>query len=1126
MSRWIPIQFGDVSNGMSTNPTNPGQKTAKRILNLQNHIKPGALVLRPGYESLYSKPECLILDNLGDPVILDMGFVNFDLFFDRQAVTDGKEITCLIQKAKVHGLTDIEETQDMLCFWVRPYWDGLAWVDEWQWLNKTIITKIVTGSDATYPNMIIVAGNASNGLTDNSLNRFTIYNKTKNEYANVITSKISGGNVRICHTLYNNQWATNDVVIISNYWLGVDYTDELFSVDWKEITFHKILNDLRIGFGGEVNRPGLMVGYRKKYSQIRKIDFPSIHADILEEGVIENFSKIDEIVLDTHILNKSSYGVILNPLPGGNLEAKPYTIRLTGILDTFEEQLIAESTITLDGTQSLEILPYIIAGTENPRLTGFGTYFSSDGITFYKVSKYNFKEDIYAAGEWKIDTQGRIILIGTSEPTIIQEFELHAENNAASSADIDSTGSWNVWNSGVVGSSPVAVDSYALKYTRENLSELDPEARAGIIFPLSNVIKGKNYSVSVYLKSTNDKLHFFFLGGSLQVLTRTQTGIAVTKEFVKYDFEVFADLLSEAPIYFAIALSPVWNIFLPAAGGEVYRSSDGLTWALANSGLPVGDFGYEILNLGQTQLAARRNPGGGDIYRSINAGNTWSIVSGPFNIVSLSMLNGKIYAGSAQGAIYRSDDNGVSFTLVNSIEITFLILSFASIGDSIFAGTSYGGVYRSLNNGANWTAVNIGITDLGITALCVNGSYLFAGTYSGGIFRSSNNGDTWMAVNTGLEDPHISSIIKKDSYLFASQYDAAPEPMRKGIFRSSNNGDTWMAVNTGIGITDLNIRDLYVYGNNILGGASNGKIFKSTDNGDNWTEMAGFPTFYTTFAKNGEFNGFSADKLSIKVKSNSLVNTLTATTEMKAELGYTPTHNLVRGWDQALSLRGRTYYLNPYIEKRHENFVLVSHIHSNGSYMYDIASFSNFRELEKFDSNEAIGIALLPTMELLILKDSSITTIDPDTGAAREPIFGVSCISRNSIVNMNGIIFWCGGEDIYVLNIGKGFHTEPLLKNTIRDLYLALSDKSSIQCVRDKHNTYRLRTYKPELKTEYVLSENGWVEEKKWHFPEIYRAGFRNKLYFLSLGNIYTEKVELDYSTIEGFVMTGEYILD
>src|ERR1035437_4358793 len=483
MSKWVDQTF-DFSAGMSTNKVNPGPSFGKRILNVHNHVRPGALVLRPGYSLKYAKPECLILDNMGNPIITDFGFINYDFFFDRQAVTSGQEITCQIQKAQVHGLNDDNEIQDVLCFYIRPYWDGLVWVDEWQWLNETIITKIVN-VDSTYPNTITITGNIDNGITDNSLDKFTIYNKTKDEYAKIITSKVDSGTTRICHTLYNNTWAADDVVVIMKNFIDLNYLTELFKVNWEDIAFHKILNDLRIGFGGQENRPGLSVGYRKKFFQIRSFDFPNKHADITESGVLEDFSKIDEVVLDTHILN-NNYGLSLTAVAGGALAAGEYGVRLTGIIDGFEEQLLVEKTILVPNNEStIEILPYVNMGQINPRITGFGIYFSTDEITYYKIFKYNLKEDLYAIGSWKINSDGKLILIKTLDSSESEVFELHTESNAVSILnDTNTAGSWTTLNGGTLEVATDAVDSYALKYTFDVLTTPDSDVRFGIIYPL------------------------------------------------------------------------------------------------------------------------------------------------------------------------------------------------------------------------------------------------------------------------------------------------------------------------------------------------------------------------------------------------------------------------------------------------------------------------------------------------------------------------------------------------------------------------------------------------------------------------------------------------------------------
>jgi hypothetical protein len=55
----------------------------------------------------------------------------------------------------------------------------------------------------------------------------------------------------------------------------------------------------------------------------------------------------------------------------------------------------------------------------------------------------------------------------------------------------------------------------------------------------------------------------------------------------------------------------------------------------------------------------------------------------------------------------------------------------------IFAGTYRSGVFRSTDNGDSWTEVNNGLTNMTVLSLVVNaGGHIFAGTDGGGIFRS------------------------------------------------------------------------------------------------------------------------------------------------------------------------------------------------------------------------------------------------------------------------------------------------------------------------------------------------------------------------------------------------------
>src|ERR671935_229329 len=79
-----------------------------------------------------------------------------------------------------------------------------------------------------------------------------------------------------------------------------------------------------------------------------------------------------------------------------------------------------------------------------------------------------------------------------------------------------------------------------------------------------------------------------------------------------------------------------------------------------------------------------------------------------------------------------------------------MALATNSNGD-VFVGTQGGGVFRSTDNGDSWTLVDTGLTNTYVAALTVSPSGdVYAGTWGGGVFRSTDDGDHWAEANTGL----------------------------------------------------------------------------------------------------------------------------------------------------------------------------------------------------------------------------------------------------------------------------------------------------------------------------------------------------------------------------------------
>ncbi len=211
----------------------------------------------------------------------------------------------------------------------------------------------------------------------------------------------------------------------------------------------------------------------------------------------------------------------------------------------------------------------------------------------------------------------------------------------------------------------------------------------------------------------------------------------------------------------------------------------------------------------------------------------WKSTGGPnAGLIKAFDINasGDIFTGTEGGGVFRSSNDGTSWTARNT-GLTNLVVECFAINSSshVFAGTDGGGLFRSTNNADNWTARNTGMTNDVVLSLAINSSqHIFAGTDGGGVFRSTNNADNWAARNTGLTNRNVLSLAIKTSNgnIFAGTEGG-------GVFISTNDGGSWATRNSGL--TNLTVESLVVNANgDIFATTDGGGVFISTNNGDNW----------------------------------------------------------------------------------------------------------------------------------------------------------------------------------------------------------------------------------------------------------------------------------------------------
>lgn len=183
-------------------------------------------------------------------------------------------------------------------------------------------------------------------------------------------------------------------------------------------------------------------------------------------------------------------------------------------------------------------------------------------------------------------------------------------------------------------------------------------------------------------------------------------------------------------------------------------------------------------------------------------------------------------------------------------------------GGALFVGAAQGGVWRSTDDGASWTALTDNECSLAVGSITidpVNPNIIYVGTgepnfsgdsyYGCGILRSTDGGNTWANLgssvfSTSTGGARIAKIIiapNTAGTTNATLYAATSF----GLYRSSNGGTTWtQTLNVGYGfVSDLLIdasapATLYAAAASPYSNGANG-IYKSVDNGITWTKLAG-----------------------------------------------------------------------------------------------------------------------------------------------------------------------------------------------------------------------------------------------------------------------------------------------
>jgi hypothetical protein len=241
-----------------------------------------------------------------------------------------------------------------------------------------------------------------------------------------------------------------------------------------------------------------------------------------------------------------------------------------------------------------------------------------------------------------------------------------------------------------------------------------------------------------------------------------------------------------------------------------------------------------------------------------------------------------VYAGVEPHALFRSDDRGESFALVEGLwrhphrpswmpggggACLHTVLPHPTDPNDVLVAMSAAGIYRTRDGGANWEPANRGIQAAFLPedqrfpefGQCVHKvalhpdrpDRLFAQNHFG-VYRSDDRGGSWTAIESGLPSNFGFALVahphRPDTlYSFPLKADGErfPPEGKLRAYRTENAGDSWEPLSEGLPKDPYYaavLRDAMVADSadpvGVYFGTRLGEVYASREEGENWSLIA------------------------------------------------------------------------------------------------------------------------------------------------------------------------------------------------------------------------------------------------------------------------------------------------